>query len=686
LTARQQGAPAPSPPGGHVEGGRPWGQPPRLVLRFALYTAVGLALAAGCILLFVRHFERGRAEQAATEQTRILAQLLGDRLTAADVGGPVTGARLATLDRLFSRGVLGEHVLRVELYDPRAQVTYSSDRRRIGRPAGEPGLLAAALAGSTVGRLTTVEQPTGTATALEAYAPVRVGGERAGVLGLSRDYAPIAAAARRALWPVVLVFELVLFGLYLSLFPILRRVTDRLRRQLAVIEHQALHDSLTRLPNRASLESSLTAALADGGEARLAVLHVELDGFRDVNETLGHSCGDELLRELGRRLEQEAPGRVARLGGDEFGVLACEADADEALELASRLAEAIGRPCEVGGVRLELQAAIGIALAPDNGGDAGTLLRRAGVAAESAKDGREPELYAPERDRTSPARLALAGELRAALDADELLVYFQPQVDLRDGSIVGAEALVRWRHPERGFLSPDEFLAVADQAGFMRPLTRRVLEHALRHCGEWHAGGHALGLSVNVSARDLVDSRLPEEVAQLLDEQGLAPAVLQLEITERTLLADPARTVAVLERLRALGVRIAIDDFGTGYSSLSALTRLPVDVLKIDRSFVSSMETVASHAVIVGSTIELARGLGLEVVAEGVENDRLLRRLAELGCDVAQGYCISRPLPAHTLTTWLGVAGPDLAARLHGPLRLAPPADDPTSAAQAAAR
>jgi diguanylate cyclase (GGDEF)-like protein len=685
LTARPHEAAAASPRGEHVEAGRPWGRPPRLVLRFALYTAVGLALAAGCILLFVRHFERGRAEQAATEQTRILAQLLGDRLTADDVGSPVAGARLATLDRLFSQGVLGEHVLRVELYDRRGSVTYSSDRRRIGRTASDPGLLAAALGGSTVGHLTTVEQPTGAATALQAYAPVRVEGERAGVLGLSRDYAPIAAAARRALWPVVLLFELVLFGLYLSFFPILRRVTDRLRRQLAVIEHQALHDALTGLPNRASFESSLTAALAEGGEPRLAVLHVELDGFRDVNETLGHSCGDELLRELGGRLEREAPDRVARLGGDEFGVLAPGADATEALELAARLAEAIGRPCEVGGVRLELQASIGIALAPENGTEAGTLLRRAGVAAETAKDGREPELYAPERDRTSPARLALAGELRAALDADELLVYFQPQVDLRDGSVVGAEALVRWRHPERGFLSPDEFLAVADQAGFMRPLTRRVLEHALRRCGEWHAGGHALGLAVNVSARDLVDSRLPEEVAQLLDEQGLAPSVLQLEITERTLLADPARTVAVLERLRALGVRIAIDDFGTGYSSLSALTRLPVDVLKIDRSFVSSMETVAAHAVIVGSTIELARGLGLEVVAEGVENDRLLRRLAELGCDVAQGYCISRPLPAHTLTTWLGVAGPDLAARLHTPLRLAPPADDPPAAALAAA-
>jgi diguanylate cyclase (GGDEF)-like protein len=686
LTARPAGTAAASSPGDHAEGGRPWGQPPRLVLRFALYTAVGLALAAGCIVLFVRHFERGRAEQAATEQTRILAQLLGDRLTADDVGGPVGGTRLTTLDRLFSRGVLGEHVLRVELYDQRGRVTYSNDRRRIGRTASDPGLFAAALGGSTVGRLTTVEQPTGGATALQAYAPVRVRGERVGVLGLSRDYAPIAAAARRALWPVVLVFELVLFGLYLSLFPILRRVTDRLRRQLATIEHQALHDTLTGLPNRTSFEASLTAALAEGHEPQLAVLHVELDGFRDVNETLGHTCGDELLRELGARLERDAPGRVARLGGDEFGVLAGGADSANALELAMRLTETIGRPCEVGGVRLELQASIGIALAPEHGTEAGTLLRRAGVAAEAAKEGREPELYAPERDRTSPARLALAGELRAALDADELLVYFQPQVDLRDGSIAGAEALVRWRHPERGFLSPDEFLAVADQAGFMRPLTRRVLEHALRRCGEWHAGGHSLGLAVNVSARDLVDSRLPEEVAQLLDEQGLAPSVLQLEITERTLLADPARTVTVLERLRALGVRIAIDDFGTGYSSLSALTRLPVDVLKIDRSFVSSMETVAAHAVIVGSTIELARGLGLKVVAEGVENDRLLRRLAELGCDVAQGYCISRPLPAATLTTWLGAAGPDLAARLHPPLRLAPPADDPPASTRVAAR
>jgi diguanylate cyclase (GGDEF)-like protein len=424
---------------------------------------------------------------------------------------------------------------------------------------------------------------------------------------------------------------------------------------MEVIEHQALYDALTDLPNRTLFRASVEEALASR-DAQLAVLLIDLDRFKEINDTLGHTNGDELLRVLGARLADTLVDgeEIARLGGDEFGIVSRRAtNAVSALSLADRLRDAIRQPVEVAGVSLEMQSSIGIALAPEHGNDIETLLRCADVAMYAAKAAHAPQLYATDHDTGSPARLALMSELRAALVRNELLVYYQPQVDLRSGRVSGVEALIRWRHPTRGFLSPDEFLPIAEQAGLMRQVTHTVFEQALAQARSWRNTGLDLTVAVNVSGRDLVDSRFADDIGRWLAEYGVDPSRLQVEITEGTILSERVRAQSVLTRLKALAATIAVDDFGTGYSSLGQLRSLPVDVLKIDKSFVLNMETEPGDAAIVRTTIDLAHSLGLTTVAEGVETEEAALQLAALRCDVVQGYAISRPLPAADLTAWL---------------------------------
>jgi diguanylate cyclase (GGDEF)-like protein len=635
----------------------PWGRPPRLLLRFALYTGLGITLAAGAILLFVRHFERSRAERAATTHTRLVAEVVSDELLPSDLQGPVSLRRRDQLDVLVARRVLRDGVVRVDLIGSRSTITYSSDHAFIGQRETDRSHVREAIGGTTVSEVTSIDPPGPheSLDVLRAFAAIRVPGAATGALALSQDHAPIVQAAHRAVLPVVSVLELVLLGLYISLFPILRRVTKDMRRQMEVIEHQALHDALTGLPNRTFFQAIIDESVA-ADEAGFAVLIVELDRFKDINDTLGHAHGDTLLCEIARRIDRAAVDcdAVARLDGDEFGVLSRRGgDERSAVALADRLAEAIAEPVEVAGVSLEPQSSIGIALWPEHGGDAATLLRRADVAMHAAKSLDAPQLYSTEGDTHSPARLALASELRTGLDSGELVVYYQPQVDLQTSAVNGVEALVRWRHPRRGFLTPDEFLSTAEHAGLMRRLTGSVLQQALAQARTWRNNGLELSVAVNVSGRDLVDSRFVDEVGKALAEHGTDPESLHLEITEGTLLHDRSRAESVLGRLSELGVRIAVDDFGTGYSSLGHLKRLPVDILKIDKSFIISMASEPGDAAIVRSTIDLAHSLDLTVVAEGVETREAQLQLEALGCDVAQGFGISRPLPAQDLDEWL---------------------------------
>jgi len=643
-------------------------RPPRLVLRFAVYTALGLAIAAAGILVFVRQHASAQAERAVTFHASFLAEtILPERLRPTDFQRPLAPARRAQLDRFFGRQVLVAGAVRVSLYGHDGRITYSSERSLIGsRPpnAEQPGK---ALDGATAHRVSSIRADGSTTKVLGVFVPVRLSDAApVGAFELDQDYAPIAQAARDAFIPVAGVLEILLLGLYCSLFPLLRRVTRRLRRQVVEIEHQALHDSLTGLPNRDLFRERIAAALAENrtGSDGLIVMLFDLDRFKEINDTLGHESGDLVLRLLAQRLRSvmRDSDTVARLGGDEFGVLAPgTADSETALQLAARVQRAMERPFAVGGLTLEVEASIGIAVSPEHGDDVETLIRHADVAMYLSKETHHAELYASDHDHYSPERLALVGELRRAIDERELVVYYQPRIELSTGAVRSAEALVRWAHPERGLLGPGEFLPLAQPTGIVRLITRYVLEQALRQCREWVDLGLDMSVGVNLFNRDLLDGGLANEVGRLLRACGVEPRHLELEITEDTILIDPARTSVILEQLNERGVSLAIDDFGTGYSSLGYLKRLPVDVLKIDRSFVSRMETDEDDAVIVRSTIELGHNLGLLVVAEGVETQETLVRLAELGCDTAQGYYVSRPVPAPELTEWLLARAPRLA-------------------------
>jgi diguanylate cyclase (GGDEF)-like protein len=441
----------------------------------------------------------------------------------------------------------------------------------------------------------------------------------------------------------------------------IRDITARKQAE-AALEHQALHDALTDLPNRVLLHDRLQQAIraAQRDQTAVALLVMDLDRFKEVNDTFGHHTGDQLLEQLGDRLGSVLRGSdtIARLGGDEFAVLLPTSTLEDAKHIAARLLELLEQPFSLGGLQLEIDASIGIALSPEHGTDADTLLRRADVAMYIAKrNGSGHALYTAEQDQHSPMRLALVGELRRAIDQNDLSLYFQPKVSLKHSTVLCAEALVRWQHPRHGMLAPDQFVPVAEQTGLIRPLARSVLEAAVRQCHRWRQEGLDLAVAVNLSMRNLHDAEIVDMIRHLLARWGIPPARLVIEITESSLMADAARAMEVLSRLREMGVGISIDDFGTGYSSLAYLKRLPVDELKIDKSFVANMARDENDAAIVRSTVGLAHDLGLTVVAEGIEDRATWDLLAALGCDVGQGYFVSRPMPAAALGVWLTTCG-----------------------------
>ena len=473
-----------------------------------------------------------------------------------------------------------------------------------------------------------------------------------------------------------LVFELSTTGLLLAfapvvvatvgitvwLLPLLILPIATIQKSAALAaerERQAVYDALTGLPNRALLQQRATTALADASRTgcAVAVMLLDLDHFKEINDTLGHRVGDNLLRAVGERLAGAVRETdvVARLGGDEFGILtSCMTSADDAVVLAERLLAVLREPFFVDGVRLQSQASIGIAVCPDHGSDVETLVQRADVALYTAKEERGCwAMYSPEADRYTPERLAMLGELRTGLETGQLVVFYQPKSDAKTGVVVGVEALARWQHPTRGLLAPDEFIPLAENTGLIGDLTFEVLRQALAQVRTWHRKGMRLGVSVNLSVRQLTDMNLPRDVAALLADFHLHASVLTLEVTETTIMADPSRTLNVLRMLADIGIDLSIDDFGTGYSSLAYLRRLQADELKIDKSFVMGMSRNSNDAVIVRSTIELGHNLGLRMVAEGVEDAETWHLLRNLGCDVIQGYHLSRPLPPQQITDWL---------------------------------
>ncbi len=449
----------------------------------------------------------------------------------------------------------------------------------------------------------------------------------------------------------------------LGLAALLASVSRGHRRQLAAERakavHESLHDALTGLANRALLAERFGRALAADARTGTAtgLLLIDLDRFKEINDTFGHHYGDELLSQVGPRLAAvlRDVDTVARLGGDEFAVMLPDVGSvNAATAVAGKLRTALDSPFRVSGVDLDVEASIGVVLSGEHGTDSTTLLQRADIAMYVAKSQNLGVFaYSPDVDGHSPAKLALLGDLRRALERGELVLHYQPKVSISTGDVVSAEALVRWAHPDRGMIFPDAFIPLAEHTGLIGPLTRYVLNAALAQARVWSDSGRPLAVSVNLSARNLLDENLPVQVAELLTGHGVTAEMLELEVTESALMTDPVRAQRLLEQLSALGVRISIDDFGAGYTSLGQLKDLPVDELKIDKSFVMTMTEDRCNALIVHSVVDLGHNLGMTIVAEGVETEQALTALRGFGCDIAQGYHLSRPITADALDAWL---------------------------------
>jgi diguanylate cyclase (GGDEF)-like protein len=477
-------------------------------------------------------------------------------------------------------------------------------------------------------------------------------------------YDAVTGAAVLALAPVVAVaFHESVFFLPVLLIPL--AVVYQAARLSLEEQHKALHDPLTGLPNRKFLMDRLADATrsqgngSGGGEPGepFVLCLLDLDRFKEVNDTLGHHVGDELLTLLSHRIRGVLRSHdvVARLGGDEFAVYLPGIRSDrKAVELATRIREALVEPFSLEQVVLEVEASVGIAMYPRHDTDPDELMRRADVAMYLAKALQSGvEVYDPEHDFHTTDRLGLLAALRTALDSDQLELHFQPAVSIVTGAVVGVEALVRWQHPTRGYIAPDEFIPLAETSGLMHRLTAFVVDAALAQVAQWRGAGMDVPVAVNVSARDLHGPWLATAVSESLARHRVPASLLRLELTERTLMMEHARVLDTLVALEALDVEISLDDFGTGYSSMFMLKRLPVSEIKVDRSFVKMLTEAGEDASIVRSIVDLAHGLGLQAVAEGVESAEAWQQLADLGCDTAQGWYVSRPMAADAATEWL---------------------------------
>ena len=435
--------------------------------------------------------------------------------------------------------------------------------------------------------------------------------------------------------------------------------TDELAVANIELEYQALHDSLTNLPNRTLMHDRLEQAILIGQRENrpLAVMMIDLDRFKEINDTMGHHSGDLVLREVADRLRLalRQSDTIARLGGDEFALLLPTVkDHASAVQTAQKVLSAIENPMLIDGTTLDIGASIGIALYPQDSVDGGLLMGRADMAMYAAKRGKTGyAIYTTDLDESSVDRLMLQSELRHAIQQDQLVLYYQPKIDFKTSHVHGVEALVRWQHPKHGLMFPDDFIPLAEQTGLIKPLTYWVLKEALRQRDQWYETGLDLNMAINISAANLQDPEFPLQVETLLQQAQTPAAKLEFEVTETAIMLEPNRAINALTQLADLGIQISIDDFGTGYSSMAYLKKLPVAKIKIDKSFVMDMNANNNDTVIVRSIIGLGHNLGLNVIAEGVEDQQAWDQLKILGCDSAQGYCMSRPLSAENLKEWL---------------------------------
>ncbi len=660
----------------------------------ALWSLVPVVVL-GFVLARVLQTQIEQRTLADADQSAQLVARLGVQpwLTPRDLHEGLTAQSIHALDvQLRARSV--SDLARIKIWSAAGRIVYSDDHALIGRSLGaDDDDLHDALAGHpdpaevvTPAPHTETASEVGLGRLVEVYVPLRFArsGAPAGAFEIYLSYRPIAATVGHDERTIALVVFLGLALLWAILYRIVASASRRLRRQARENDRLARYDPLTGLPNRTLFRERVTRAIgparthvrpvagvksmagaeweplpdrarADGQS--VAVLLLDLDGFKQINDTLGHSAGDAVLREVAARLRAQLhpDTLLARLGSDEYAILhSCPGGVEDALALAATVQATLQAPVTFDGIALNVEASVGIALVPDHARDADHLLQRADLALDRARSRRGGvEVYAPEHHRSGAERLALLGEVRPALERGEFALFYQPQLALRTGRVTGVEALLRWRHPARGLVPPLQFISLIEQTALVGPVTLHVLDLALDQSAHWRAAGLDLGMSVNLSARNLHDPALPEQIASLLARHSVPAAALTVEVTESAAMADPATAVNVLEGLRALGVGVSIDDFGSGNASIAYLAKLPVGELKIDRSFVTPMCASPRDEAIVRTTIDLARHLDLHVVAEGIETPDVCDRLAAMGCDTGQGFLISRPAPATELTPWL---------------------------------
>ncbi len=621
------------------------------VLSFVCFALLGVGLSQ-----LLADQIRSRSMSNAVASAELLSDLVvRTQLHPSDLASRVAPNRAQRLDFAVAQARKRGRIVRLKVWNRDGRVVYSDERSEIGHRFPVEKDLKGAFAGRPFVDIATGKDPEQRAERrfgrlIETYVPLRLGaGSRpAGALETYLPYGPVARASSHDVHRMYILVAGVLALLYLVLYRIVSQASRRLRRQASESRRQALHDPLTGLRNRRALYEHLEAVIAEEGaeRERIALLLADLDGFKELNDTLGHQAGDAVLEQLGPRLRIALPDveLLARIGGDEFALVVRGGAPGWSEAIAERFRRALVEPFSVDGIDLAVQASIGISRFPEDGRDANALLQRADVAMYEAKASHAGWLtYDAGSHAAGNLRLELAGELRRAVSDGELVVHYQPKADLRSGTITGVEALVRWQHPEHGLLPPAEFIPIAERTGLIRPVTLYVLDVAMRQLREWDEIGLELKVSVNLAMENLLDTRLPDDVTGLLERTELTPSRLILEITENVVMADPQRTCEVLARLRDIGVQLSLDDFGTGNSSLSYLRSLAVDELKIDRSFVTDMDE--QNAAIVRSTIELGHAVGLSVVAEGVEDPDTFFDLKEMGADAAQGFYLSRPVP-----------------------------------------
>jgi diguanylate cyclase (GGDEF)-like protein len=657
----------------------------RLVRYFALTSLFGVLLVLAPLLYFYRDFATHALEAHETRSNVAITQVFASTLWpkhSAYVKSAFklsreqlrTSPEVALIRQDVLRQMKHLSVVKVKIYDLNGMTVFSTDEKQIGEDKRDDHGVRAAIADRVVSNITfrdhfdSFEHVINDRNLISSYIPIRanVGQPPEGVFEVYSDVTDYVTELNRTSWEIVGVVLGSLSLLYLFLYAIVRRADFMLRMRAqevdrghqAMLRHQALHDPLTGLPNRESFSSQMDTLLRSlqGGNQKCAVLCLGLDGFKQINDSLGHELGDAALVEVGKRLKEEfdASYPIARAGGDEFVIaIAGESSALEVERLVQaieRAQQAIsGRPTVVNGHDLSISACVGVAIFPDDGQDVTELLQAANVALSHAKkEGRNRyRFHAAGMNARALDMLLVERDLRRALEEDQFLLYYQPKIDLTNGRITGAEALIRWQHPTRGLVGPYDFILVAEERGLIVALGNWVMQEACRQNMDWQQQGMMqMPIAINLSAVHFQQKTLLAELQQTLSTHALPAHCLELELTESSLTQDAAATIATMSGLKEVGVVMALDDFGTGYSSLSQLKSLPLDNLKLDQSFVRGLPDDHDDLAICTAVIAMGKALGLKVIAEGVETSKQLAVLRALGCDVSQGYLFARPMPA----------------------------------------